>query len=405
MQQTGFAVVGVRNFADKYIEYVQALEDEGIQLSGVVIRDQVKNAERAAELRSEGVRVFSSFDELLSEGRGAIDVVGIPTSIPTHDDLAIEAMERGYDVLMEKPPAPTVEQVDNIRRTAEETGRMCSVGFQFIYSPSIRELKALILDGELGDVETLAAWGKWRRTRSYYERNPWAGRSILDGDLVLDGPMHNALAHYLNNMLFLAGDDLHEAAELSTVRAELYRGHTYIESPDTSCVHAETVDGTDIYFYVTHAPEEHDGPVIDVEGTEGSARWWMDETAEVETASGESIELASSEDDPHHEVFRATARYYHGEQDALWCNLDNTRPFVVAIDGAYESAERVQEIPEQYVREFENDDGEYVTIVDGVDDVIAEAFEERTLYSETGVDWATTTEPVDVADYQRFTPF
>ncbi|MFB6296785.1 MAG: Gfo/Idh/MocA family protein [Halobacteriales archaeon] len=405
MEETGFAVVGVRNFADSYIDYIRTLEGEGLRLSGVVIRDQVKNAERAAELRSEGVRVFDSYDELLSEGREYVDVVGIPTSIPTHDDLTIEAMERGYDVLMEKPPTPTVEQMDNLRRAAAETGKMCSVGFQFIHSPSVRELKEMILAGELGELDTLACWGKWRRVRSYYERNPWAGRATLDGELVLDGPMHNALAHYLNNMLFLAGDSTHEAAELETVKAELYRGHSYIESPDTSCLHAETVDGTDIYFYVTYAPEETSGPVIEVEGSEGSATWWMDETAEVETAGGESVELDSSEGDPHHEVFRATARYYHGEQDELWCTLDNSRPFVVAINGAYESAGRIREIPGEYVREFEDEDGEYVTVVDGVDDVIAEAFEDRKLYSETGAEWTTATEPVDVRDYERFSPF
>jgi len=405
MEKTGFAVVGVRNFADAYIEFIRDLEDEGLRLTGVVIRDQVKNAERAAELRSEGVRVFDSYDELLSEGEEYVDVVGIPTSIPTHDDLTIEAMERGYDVLMEKPPTPTIEGMDNLRRATKRTNKMCSVGFQFIHAESIRRLKELILDGRLGELDTLACWGKWRRTRSYYERNPWAGRATLDGELVLDGPMHNALAHYLNNMLFLAGGSTHEAAELETVEAELYRGHTYIESPDTSCLHAETTDGTDIYFHVTHAPEEHAGPVIEIKGTEGSASWRMTGETDVETADGESMSFTGRDEDSHLEVFRAATRYHNDNQDELWCSLDNSRPFVVAINGAYESAERIRRIPEEYVREFENEDGEYVTVVDGVDDVIAEAFEERKLYSETGAAWTTPTEPVDVRDYERFTPF
>ena len=58
--------------------------------------------------------------------------------------------------------------------------------------------------------------------------------------------MHNALAHYLNNMLYIAGPNMDSSAELRFVRAELYRARPFIESDDTSCLEAETTSGVKI---------------------------------------------------------------------------------------------------------------------------------------------------------------
>jgi len=404
---TGFAVVGVRNFAATHIENIGKLEEkgEGIKLTGVVIKNQIKNLEKTRELRGRGVKIFDSYEDLLRNGKGHVDVISLPVGIPDHAPMAAKAMRAGFDVLLEKPPAPTVDQIDKLMEIERKTGRFCSIGFQFIHSRSIRRLKSLLIEGKIGRIKDIATKGYWPRFRSYYDRNPWAGKSILEGRLVLDGPMHNALAHYLNNMIFLASSELDRSAKLKTVRAELYRGHSYIEADDTSCLQAETADGIQINFYVNHTSREMENPYMEIRGEKGKATWRYDESTSLELESGEKMEFGNQGVDPWLEVLRVTAAVHREEISKPYCNLENCRSFVVAINGAYESSRYIRSIPSDFVEEYETEQGEFKTVVEGIGDKMDRAFEGRKTLSEIGVSWAEETPVVDVEDYDSFSPF
>lgn len=408
MEEVGFAVVGVCNFAGSYLHNIEELEEEGkMKLTAVVVNDQVKNADKVRELRHKGIAIFSSYEELLKEAKNCVDIIGLPISIPTHAEMAIKGMRAGYDILLEKPPAPTVQELDAIMRTEKETGKFTSIGFQFIHSNTIRKIKQFILEGKLGEIKEIAAKGFWPRFKSYYNRNSWAGKSIDMGQLVLDGPMHNAFAHYLNNMIFIAGQDMNKSAELKRVRAELYRAHSYIESDDNSCLEAETTTGIKIYFYVTHVPEKLRHPYMEIIGTEGKIEWHMEaEKTRIELNEGEVIELDNDGLHPNKEVFRIAADKKLGLIDELYCTPENTRSFTVAINGAYDSAKKIKAVPGELVEEFTNDDGEYQTVLTGIDSLIDQAFKERKLISDLNkVDWAAKTDWVNVENYPGFNPF
>ena len=225
------------------------------------------------------------------------------------------------------------------------------------------------------------------------------------GKLVLDGPMHNAFAHYLNNMIFIAGPDMQNSAKLKRVRAELYRGHSYIESDDNSCLEAETTMGTKIYFYVTHIPEGKRDPVMEIVGTKGKITWKMNEETKIELNNGEVIEFDNEGLDPKKEVFRIAADKHLSLIEDLYCTPENTRNFVVAINGAYDSAQKIKAVPRDLVEEFSNEDGEYQTVLPGIDNLIDRAFRERKLLSDLDIDWAVKTEWVNVENYTGFNPF
>jgi len=406
MSEVGFAVVGVRNFAGSYLRNIEELETEGkMKLTAVVVNDQVNNADKVRELRHKGIAIYSSYENLLKEGKSCVDIIGLPVSIPTHSEMAIKGMKAGYNILLEKPPAPTVQEIDAMIKTEKETGRFCSIGFQYIHSHTIRKIKKFILDGKLGEVKEIAAKGFWPRFKSYYDRNDWAGKSVAMGQLVLDGPMHNAFAHYLNNMIFIAGSNMHSSAQLKRVRAELYRGHSYIEADDNSCIELETTSGTKIYFYVTHIPEAKRDPIMEIVGTEGKITWQMNEDTKIELNNGEVIEFDNEGLDPKKEVFRIAADKHLSLIEDLYCTPENTRNFVVAINGAYDSAQKIKAIPQDLIKEFNNDEGEYQTVLPGIDDLIDQAFAERKLLSDLDIDWAVKTEWINVENYPGFNPF
>lgn len=398
-----FGVVGVRNFANTHIRNLKRLEKEGVaRLTAILVLDSERNGVAARTLENDGVRVFTSWDDMLAQGKDCFDVLSLPVSIHTHAPMSIEAMRAGYDVLVEKPPAPTIQELDEMIAASRETGKFCAVGFQFIHSVTIRRLKDKIVNGDLGEIKDISCKAYWPRMRDYYTRNAWAGKTASDGHVVLDGPINNALAHYLNNMLFLASPVPDQEAEIDTVQAELYRGHTYIQAEDTSCLRVTCKSGATIHFYVTHCSKQVLNPHMEIAGTRGKVLWQMNETTEIAYEDGTTETFTNDSVDPWLEVFRTCSRAFKGELEKPYCRVDNSRSFVLAINGAYESSRRVHPIPVQYVTEGENDARQFATVVENIEGYMDQAFGSRKLLSEIGVPWGVRTEPFSMEGYTRF---
>ena len=120
---------------------------------------------------------------------------------------------------------------------------------------------------------------------------------------------------------------------------------------------------------------------------------------------GEVLEFDNQGVNPHLEVFRVTAQKHLGLIEEAWSTPANSRPFVVAINGAYESAGKIVPVPRELVREFETEYGEYKTVLEGIDEIIDEAFEKRALFSDLGIKWAIPSAEVNVEAYKAFNPF
>ena len=81
-----------------------------------------------------------------------IDAVVIATPAGTHFSLVMQALNSGKHVLVEKPMATTVDEVNQIGALAEEKGLVAMVGHTFLYNSAVRYIKNMIDTGELGDV-------------------------------------------------------------------------------------------------------------------------------------------------------------------------------------------------------------------------------------------------------------
>src|SRR5438094_6514119 len=95
-------------------------------------------------------RAVASADAALEDR----DVAGIIVATPagTHFTLARQALEAGKHIMVEKPLATTVAEVDILARCAEQRGLVVMAGHTFIYNAAVRYVKRLIDAGELGDV-------------------------------------------------------------------------------------------------------------------------------------------------------------------------------------------------------------------------------------------------------------
>lgn len=95
-------------------------------------------------------RFTTSFAELLADE--ALDAVVIATPVPTHYELARQALEAGKHVLVEKPPAMRAHEMDGLVALAEAGERVLMPGHLLLYHPGVQRVKELIDAGELGQV-------------------------------------------------------------------------------------------------------------------------------------------------------------------------------------------------------------------------------------------------------------
>jgi len=397
-----FGLVGVGNFARSYLGSVKQLQEEGLaELSAVVVRNPAKYPEQCDEMRARGVPILGSLDELL--GRQDIEAVGLPTPIQTHAPMTVEALDAGFHVLVEKPPAATIQEVDQMVAARDRSGKVCAVGFQLITDEGIQTIKKMVCSGELGEIKHVTAAGKWKRLKSYYERCPWAGRYRLGDAYVLDGPLNNPLAHILNNELYVASTEPGKLATPVRVQAELYKGHDFIESENTSCLRAELDNGVDLTFFVTLCASTNYMQQMEIVGTQGSLFWEFSEKLVLRDANGAETVLPYGKDAAGKTVtcFRNVIQAIREPGTPLFTPVEATRNFTLTLNAAFESGRAARQIPsDSIVREPEGD-SEAVYVKD-IDDIVDRAFRERQLFSELGVPWAQATEPFETAGYREF---
>ena len=206
---------------------------------------------------SAGVPVFTDHRELLTSV--PIDVVVICTPPHTHLPIALDALETGCDLLLEKPPVVSPAEHEVLTTALASTGRACQVGFQALGSAALAGLTDAIAAGALGEIHHLATVASWQRADAYYRRATWAGRQGLG-----DGALVNPLAHALMQSLAVAGDDP------VMLTAERYRTRP-IATDDTAFARVELRGGATLMAAVTLAGEDFIAGEVIVTGDAGRA--------------------------------------------------------------------------------------------------------------------------------------
>lgn len=348
-------IIGMGGYAGIHHDAIACLEATGVyRLICACDPDIDAFAERRQTLRfpERQVQVFADYLEMLDACGSSLDLVTIPTPIPLHAPMHRACVERGLAVYLEKPP--TLDYAELERMIAVDAGAryLTVVGFNFIVEPERQSLKRRMVAGEFGPLRRVSAYARWPRNASYFTRAGWAGRLRLNGSLVLDSCIGNAMAHQVHNALFWCGTDRQWAwGELTEVAAELYRAHA-IEGMDTAFIRSTTHQHVDLLVAMTHACDgastqeervecEHAVITYHIYNSGPDRRLytitWSD--GRVETGDSGHRNLVADN-------FQAYADYLCGRRDRPQTRLEDCRPFVQINDLAYIAAGRISTIPE-----------------------------------------------------------
>lgn len=120
----------------------------GVTLAAVT--DQRPERREAVAARYPATRLFDDPVAMLDDAD--LDAVVIATPVGTHHALGVAALERGKDVLIEKPLAASSAEAERLAELAERERRVLMVDHTYVYAGAVRKIAELIERGELGDV-------------------------------------------------------------------------------------------------------------------------------------------------------------------------------------------------------------------------------------------------------------
>ncbi len=184
MKTINIGFLGAGDIADLHAEAINQLE--GAKLMGLWNRTPEKAKTKA---KKYGCKTYATEDELLHDPD--IDAVFILTNMETHCDYTIRAAEAGKHILVEKPAASSIAELQQMKSAVAKAGVYCMPVHNYIYEAGIQRAKSMIEKGQLGDITQFYMLYNIHHAHDIRARYPGVIRQIL--------------THHSYTMLYLAG--------------------------------------------------------------------------------------------------------------------------------------------------------------------------------------------------------
>lgn len=218
--------------------HINAIIEAGGEL--VALCDINADAARAAaEKFSLNANIYTDYTEMLDIEKP--DSVHICTPHYLHAKMSIAALERGINVLCEKPLCINRTELERIAEAVKNSTAQMGICHQNRYEPNMLALRAAV-----GDKAPVGALGvvSWNRDADYYASGEWRGKWLTEGG----GVMINQALHTLDLLQWIAGMPVSVTAHIANDHLK-----NEIEVEDTATALFETEDGRALNFFATTA--------------------------------------------------------------------------------------------------------------------------------------------------------
>ena len=210
------AFIGCGRISKKHYEAIMELAEHGVHLTAVADLETEKCKPYANEA---AIKVT---DDFTAEGfLDGSDLAVILTESGNHFKHAKTALERGLDVLIEKPVTLRLEDAEELRFIATQLDRKLYVVKQNRFNEPIVTARKFVQSGCLGKPQIASVQVRWCRPQAYYDLADWRGTWAMDG-----GVLSNQASHHVDLMRWFMGP-------VKTVQALERKFGVDIETEDT----------------------------------------------------------------------------------------------------------------------------------------------------------------------------
>ncbi|HEX3043642.1 MAG TPA: Gfo/Idh/MocA family oxidoreductase [Bacillota bacterium] len=201
MDKVRIGIIGLGNSGVKHAEYLLKEKVPGGELSAVCVRNPSRHHEWIKSNLDENVQIFDDIDKFLAAK--VVDGILVATPHYSHPAVAIQALEKGYHVLLEKPAGVYTKNVRELNNVAlKNNGLTFGMMYNQRANPLYQKLRDLIQAGELGEIKRIN-WliTNWYRPQNYYDSSSWRATWAGEGG----GVLINQAFHQLDLWQWICG--------------------------------------------------------------------------------------------------------------------------------------------------------------------------------------------------------
>ena len=241
-------------------------------VAGALDHDAQAGRIYAQELGIAPDRAYGNWQEMLEGEKNRpdrIDLVTVATPNATHYAITKAFLEAGFHVLCEKPMTMTVEEGEDIVRTAQASGRLCAVNYAYSAYPMIRHMRHMVEAGELGAIRCVVAnFSHGHHAAGDDADNPRVRWRYDPAQAGVSGQMADCGIHAMHLASFILGDEVERLSAdfASTVSSRVLE--------DDAMANFRTARGTVGRLWTsTVALGRQHGLDIQIFGEKGGLRW------------------------------------------------------------------------------------------------------------------------------------
>lgn len=213
-----YALIGCGRISPNHIEAAKANKLEFVALCDV---EEANMSDKISKFElSQDINKYTDYKEMLAKEQ--LDLVAIATESGKHAQIALDCIEAGCNLIIEKPIALSLEDADKIIAKAKEKNVKVCACHQNRFNKSIQKIREAMEKKRFGKLLHAAAHIRWNRGYDYYSRAKWRGTWEQDG-----GALMNQCIHNIDLLRWMMGDEIVEVIGMTD---NLH--HDFIEAED-----------------------------------------------------------------------------------------------------------------------------------------------------------------------------
>lgn len=203
------------------VNHVQAALNNNLEIMGIcdIIPEKMKEKKDLFP-DIKDIKEYTDYKEMLEKEKP--ELVAICTESGEHAHIAIDALNAGCNVIIEKPIALNLKDAKAIIELADKKGLKVCANHQNRFNKSIQKIRKAVEDGRFGKMFYGTAHIRWNRDHGYYDQAPWRGTWAQDGGCLMNQCIHN-----IDLLRWMMGD---EVTEVMAMTDQL--NHDYLECED-----------------------------------------------------------------------------------------------------------------------------------------------------------------------------
>ena len=283
MESLGVAVIGCGAIHNVHVD---GIKNNGMGRILWFVDTREDRAKNSAE--KHGGKWCTDYHQVLKDP--TVDVVHICTPHYLHSQMAIDAVNAGKHVFVEKPAAINLETAQLMAKAAKEKNKLITVCFQNRCNPTSIRAKEIIESGELGKIKGVKGLVTWSRDADYYTSSGWRGSFDTEGG----GVLINQSIHTMDLLQWLAGEVEYIQGNVSTRTL-----NHVIEVEDTADATLYLKNGARGIFYATNCYTDNSPIEIEIHMEKGMLKIYNGELLKMQDGKSERLVDENSNTSPY----------------------------------------------------------------------------------------------------------